>query len=225
MLFKYIDPPFVFRNGQLVETELVSRVANHYTGTEEQSGGLLELLRAAGTPVQKVPKCFRSNKNFAFVKPWAYFLSMDSFIVRFSVEDPEFKEEVLEYENVEDFLVDDKLTITFLTSAGLLRQVRPTDTAFRENSVDLKQQNDDVTYWTALIDLPRKGCVASLWKFQVKKNRFILVGPPKADSSREVLDSVEVPSTQSRMKSIDPRPTHPFYEGDCQTQSTVHCGH
>ena len=200
MLFKYIDPPFVFRNGQLVETELVSRVANHYTGTEEQSGGLLELLRAAGTPVQKVPKCFRSNKNFAFVKPWAYFLSMDSFIVRFSVEDPEFKEEVLEYENVEDFLVDDKLTITFLTSAGLLRQVRPTDTAFRENSVDLKQQNDDVNYWSTLIHIgtAKERFFATGWNQNGEKNRFILVGPPKADSSREVLDSVEVPSTESR---------------------------
>src|SRR3990167_4615067 len=69
-----------------------------------------------------------ANRNAQYVHPFVWFLTSPQRIVRFSVEDPEFKEEVLEYENVEDFLVDDKLTITFLTSAGLLRQVRPTDT-------------------------------------------------------------------------------------------------
>ena len=114
------------------------------------------------------------------------------------MEDPEFKEEVLEYENVEDFFVYDKLTITFLTSAGLLRQVRPTDTAFRENSVDLKQQDEAVQYWTTVVKVGKRS-IATVWEKNRKKNRFILVGPPKADSSREVLDSVEVPSKFSML--------------------------
>jgi hypothetical protein len=179
-----------------VETELESRVANEYGGGgTDILKSLLSGLTKDISGIQK--KCFRSNKNFAFVCPWVYFLSNSNFIVQFSVEDPNFEEKVLDYQNVEDFLVDDNLTVTYLTSNGELIQAHPTDITFTENKVNLKQPNESTTYWTAMINLPRNQFIATCWNNEEKKNRFILVGPAKG-RTRDILDSVEVPSIQSR---------------------------
>ena len=196
VMLKYLDPPFIFKNGVLVETELESRVANEYGGGTDLLKSLLSGI-TQDKPSLPIQKCFRSNKNFAFVCPWVYFLSNFNYIVQFSVEDPNFEEKVLDYQNVEDFLVDDNLTITYLTSNGELIQAHPTDLNFTENKVNLKQQNEAVTYWTSMIDMPDKRVMVTSWTATEQKNRFILVGAPKG-RTREILDSVEVPSIKSR---------------------------